>query len=85
MTELLMESPLPLFLASSTAYAFITSHQFQCQLWPLLIASWALAIFVHVVLWLGWIYPRYVPEHCHLPVMDGKEVTPHSQIITEKG
>jgi hypothetical protein len=52
---------------------------------PLLIASWALAIFVHVVLWLGWIYPRYVSEHCHLPVMDGKEVTPRFQIITEKG
>lgn len=84
MAELLMGSPLPIFLASSTAYAFITSHQLQCQLLPLLIASWGLAIFVHVVLWLGWIYPRYVSERCHPPMMDGKQVMPHFQLTTEK-
>ena len=71
MTELLLESPLPCFLASSTAYALLTSHQLRCQLLPILIASWTFALFVHLVVWLSWIFPRYVSELRHIPTVPG--------------
>ncbi|EMT69291.1 hypothetical protein FOC4_g10000603 [Fusarium odoratissimum] len=71
MIELLLESPLPCFLASSTAYTLLTSHQLQCQLLPILIASWTFALFVHLVVWLSWIFPRYVSELRHIPTVPG--------------
>jgi hypothetical protein len=71
MIELLLESPLPCFLASSTAYALITSHQLQCQLLPIILASWTFALFVHLVVWQSWIFPRYVSELRHIPTVPG--------------
>ncbi|KAH7204867.1 uncharacterized protein BKA55DRAFT_547301 [Fusarium redolens] len=71
MIELLLESPLPCFLASSTAYALITSHQLQCQLVPIFVASWTFALFAHLVVWQSWIFPRYVSELRHIPTVPG--------------
>ncbi|KAH7183798.1 hypothetical protein DER44DRAFT_804060, partial [Fusarium oxysporum] len=42
-----------------------------CQLLPILIASWTFALFVHLVVWLSWIFPRYVSELRHIPTVPG--------------
>lgn len=65
------ESPLPYFLASSTAYSFIASHQWQYQLLPLFVATWGFAFFVYVFCWLSWVYPYYVSEFRHIPTVPG--------------
>ncbi|KAI1018854.1 hypothetical protein LB504_013180 [Fusarium proliferatum] len=65
------QSLLPYLLALSTAYASILSHHWQFQLFSVLVNSWAFAVAIHLIVWLGWIYPYHVSELRHVPTVPG--------------